>query len=285
MFLDVLAIVGYAARSNAGFSHQLKTDLSTQVIRDLSLLHNSQSNMMLNVYSYLDQWYFHHNVWNDLCIPSSFHLLERKAHPCPSNICPTGAAQSTGNDIPSSNIHHSEIFLCLNACLTCLDLILLISPPFWLSSDCLTLSSSSLKAQTQRRTNITAQIYLYRYPWLTDVSVTSLSRPGWVWWDKRAARFLGWFVSLLCCSSVSSWQCEEHLGYRLQNSAAVPLPGYKLKSISKSDFITLQLSVVCLEAWIISMIYIGWYWTEMYTITDWVILQKNKALKSASNDT
>lgn len=50
MLLDVLAIVGYAARSNAGLSHQLKTDLPTQVIWDLSLLHNSQSNtLMLNI--------------------------------------------------------------------------------------------------------------------------------------------------------------------------------------------------------------------------------------------
>lgn len=86
--------------------------------------------------------------------------------------------------------------------------------------------------------------------WPADVSVTSLSRPGWVWRDTRAARFLGWFVSLLCCSSVSSWPCEEHLGYRLQNSTAVPSPGYKLKSISKSEFITRQLS----DVEIISMI-------------------------------
>lgn len=39
MFLDVLAIVGDAARSNAGLSHELKADLPAQVIWDLSLLH------------------------------------------------------------------------------------------------------------------------------------------------------------------------------------------------------------------------------------------------------
>ncbi len=143
---------------------------------------------------------------------------------------------STGNDITSSN---TEMLVYLDACLTCLDLLLLISSPFWLSSDCLTLSSSSLKHKHRDVTSVHWSIRM-----TADVSVTSLSRPGWVWRDKRAAGFLGWFVSLLCCSSVSSWPCEEHLGYRLRNSTAVPSPGYKLKSISKSEFITRQLSDV-----------------------------------------
>ncbi len=143
---------------------------------------------------------------------------------------------STGNDITSSN---TEMLVYLDACLTCLDLLLLISSPFWLSSDCLTLSSSSLK---HKHRDVTSVHWSSRMT--ADVSVTSLSRPGWVWRDKRAAGFLGWFVSLLCCSSVSSWPCEEHLGYRLRNSTAVPSPGYKLKSISKSEFITRQLSDV-----------------------------------------
>ncbi len=270
MFLDVLAIVGYAARSNAGLSHQLKTDLPTQVIWDLSLLHNSQSNtLMLNIQLFRPMIDVYHNVWDDLSIPSSFHLLERKARPCPSNIYPAGAAQSTGNDITSSNTHGSEMFVYLNACLTCLDLLLLMSPPFWLSSDCLTLSSSSLKHK--HRCYSTDSVH--RSAWPADVSVTSLSRPGWVWWDKRAARFLGWFVSLLCCSSVSSWQCEEHLGYHLQNSTAVPSPGYKLKSISKSEFITPQLS----DVWIISrMVYRD---VQMMYIIDDIDITKNKDIK------
>lgn len=63
MFLDVLAIVGYAARSNAGLSHQLKTDLPTQVIWDLSLLHNSQSNtLMLNIQLFGPMTDAYHNV-------------------------------------------------------------------------------------------------------------------------------------------------------------------------------------------------------------------------------
>lgn len=56
MLLDVLAIVGDAAGSNAGFSHELEADLPTQVIWDLSLLHNIRMNRQsCLMYNYLEQ--------------------------------------------------------------------------------------------------------------------------------------------------------------------------------------------------------------------------------------
>ncbi len=155
--------------------------------------------------------------------------------------------------------------------LTCLDLLLLMSPPFWLSSDCLTLSSSSLKHK--HRCYSTDSVH--RSAWPADVSVTSLSRPGWVWWDKRAARFLGWFVSLLCCSSVSSWQCEEHLGYHLQNSTAVPSPGLSWKAFQRASSSH--------RSYLMSVSRMVYRDVQMMYIIDDIDITNN--IKIASNDT
>lgn len=43
VFLNVLAVIGDTTGRDAGFPHQLKADLATQVVRDISLLqHNGE---------------------------------------------------------------------------------------------------------------------------------------------------------------------------------------------------------------------------------------------------
>lgn len=42
VLLNVLAVIGDATGCNAGFPHQLKADLATQVVRDISLLQHKR---------------------------------------------------------------------------------------------------------------------------------------------------------------------------------------------------------------------------------------------------
>ncbi len=232
MFLDVLAVVGYTARSNAGLSHQLKTDLPAQIIWDLPLLHNSQSNWCL-LYSHTDQCQMFEMI--SPYLPLLIHFREKLVH-----VHQIFILQEQHRKWHHFIKHRDAcVFRCVSHVFgsALVDLVSVLAV-LWLLDSVVQLSET----QAQRRTDVTSVHWSIRMT--ADVSVTSLSRPGWVWRDKRAAGFLGWFVSLLCCSSVSSWPCEEHLGYRLRNSTAVPSPGYKLKIISKSEFITWQLSDV-----------------------------------------
>lgn len=123
-------------------------------------------------------WDVHHNVWSDFFIPSSFHLLERKAHPCPSNIYP--AERSTLNDMSSSIMHDSsEVLVYLNVRVSRVWIWTCWSR---LRSDCPLMSSlccrPALWTHTQRRTDVTSLSSLHG---LTRAwPLTSLSLPGWV---------------------------------------------------------------------------------------------------------
>ncbi len=96
---------------------------------------------------------------------------------------------STGNDITSSN---TEMLVYLDACLTCLDLLLLISSPFWLSSTAWLCRPALWNTSTETDGCYFCTLIHPHDRWCERH--LSLSRPGWVWRDKRAAGFLGWFV-------------------------------------------------------------------------------------------
>lgn len=80
-------------------------------------------------------------------------------------------------------------------------------------------------------------------------SLTSLSRPVWVWLDRRAARSPGWCASPRCCSSASSWRCARRWGCRLRNSASALLQDCKLRNV-REDLAKTQWSLQISAVWI-----------------------------------
>lgn len=65
-------------------------------------------------------------------------------------------------------------------------------------------------------------------------SLTSPSRPVWVWLDRRAARSPGWCASPRCCSSAFSWRCARRWGCHLRNSASALLQDCKLRNVREN---------------------------------------------------
>lgn len=156
MFLDVLAIVGYTARSNAGLSHQLKTDLPTQIIWDLSLLHNSQSNGCL-LYSYIDQWQMFEMI--SPYLPLFIHFREKLVH-----VHQIFILQEQHRKWHHFIKHPAFRDVCVFKCMSHVfgfalaDLVSVLAV-LWLLDSVVQLSET----QAQRRTDVTAQV-LYTDP-------------------------------------------------------------------------------------------------------------------------
>lgn len=94
VLLNVLAVIGDTTGRNAGFPHQLKADLATQVVRDISLLQHKGE----------DVWNWKGGGSPYQQLPMSFqgsspffsHPPERRAHPCLPCIYPAELSAMCG---------------------------------------------------------------------------------------------------------------------------------------------------------------------------------------------
>lgn len=132
VLLDVLAVVGDTTGRDARLPHQLKADLATKVVGDVSLLQHKGGSERVKGLALGTPQPCHSS-------PFSFHPPARIVHPCPPGTCPVrneeatwarASQPDTHTDTPPHTHTHS---LCshmfgLNAGLLGLDVTVILIP-------------------------------------------------------------------------------------------------------------------------------------------------------------